>query len=266
MKTTLIITTYNWKEALKVVLTSIKRQTVLPDEVIVADDGSRADTKQIIEQIREGFPVPLIHSWHEDNGFQLAMSRNRAIAQASGDYLIMVDGDMVLSQTFIESHNHVAKLGWFVQGGRVLTDESCSQAIMNDNLIPSIVTKGIRNRKNCITNALLSKIFSYERNNDSATRGCNMAFWKQDVIEVNGFNQDFIGWGNEDNEFVHRMLNAGKKRLYLKFSGVGYHLYHKENSRASLAENDVILAHTIKYNLTRCENGIDQFTTGEHDE
>ncbi|MEF1211136.1 glycosyltransferase [Vibrio alginolyticus] len=129
MKTTLIITTYNWKEALKAVLESVKRQTVLPDEVIVADDGSRDDTKAMIDQLRDGFPVPLIHSWHEDNGFQLSMSRNRAIAKASGDYLIMIDGDMVLSQTFIESHKQVAKPNWFVQGGRVLTDENCSKAI-----------------------------------------------------------------------------------------------------------------------------------------
>ncbi|MDF5068606.1 glycosyltransferase, partial [Vibrio parahaemolyticus] len=63
MKTTLIITTYNWKEALKAVLESVKRQTVLPDEVIVADDGSREDTKATVDQMREGFPVPLIHSW-----------------------------------------------------------------------------------------------------------------------------------------------------------------------------------------------------------
>jgi glycosyltransferase involved in cell wall biosynthesis len=259
MKTTLIITTYNWKEALKAVLESVKRQTQLPNEVIVADDGSKKDTKELIEAFQTDFPVPLIHSWHEDNGFQLSMSRNRAIAKASGDYLIMVDGDMVLSETFIESHNRVAKPNWFVQGGRVLTDENCSHEIMNNGMIPSVLSKGIRNRKNCITNALLSKLFSYERNNDKATRGCNMAFWKQDAVTVNGFNQDFVGWGREDSEFVHRMLNAGHSRLYLKFSGVGYHLYHVENSRGSLPENDAILDNTIERKLTRCSNGIDQF-------
>ncbi|MCV5332405.1 galactosyltransferase-related protein, partial [Escherichia coli] len=87
----------------------------------------------------------------------------------------------------------------------------------------------------------------------------NMAFWRQDVIEVNGFNQDFVGWGREDSEFVHRMLNAGKSRLYLKFAGVGYHLYPVENSRASLGQNDEILENTIKNKLKRCENGVGQF-------
>ncbi|EGR4261593.1 glycosyltransferase family 2 protein [Vibrio cholerae] len=259
MKTSLIITTYNWKEALETVLNSVKYQTTLPDEVLVADDGSREDTTLMIEQVRKNYPVPLIHCWHEDNGFQLAMSRNKAIAKASGDYLIMIDGDMVLSKDFIESHKAVAKTGWFVQGGRVITNQECARKIMNEQLLPNIFTPGLRNRKNCISNKLLSRLFSYERNNDKATRGCNMAFWKNDVIEVNGFNQDFIGWGREDSEFVLRMLNAGKRRLYLKFSGIGYHLYHPENSRASLAQNDQILENTIKNKLVRCANGINQY-------
>ncbi len=264
MKTTLIITTYNWKEALKAVLESVKRQTALPDEVIVADDGSRDDTKAMLDQLLTTFPVPLIHSWQEDNGFRAAMSRNRAITKASGNYLIIIDGDMVLSPTFIESHKRVAKPNWFVQGGRVLTDEACSKAIMEKGLVPSIFSKGIRNRKNCITNVLLSKWFSRKRNNANSTRSCNMAFWKKDALEVNGFNQDFVGWGREDSEFVHRLLNANKSRLYLKFAGVGYHLYHAENSRVALPENDAILDNTIKNKLTFCQNGIDRLTSGNH--
>jgi glycosyltransferase involved in cell wall biosynthesis len=259
MKTSLIVTTYNWKEALEAVLKSVLRQSELPDEVIIADDGSREDTKTLIEQFQTTFPVPLIHSWQEDNGFQLSMSRNRAIAVAQGEYIIMIDGDMVLSSSFIASHKKAAKVGWFVQGGRVLTNESASKAIMKHDAIPSIFSSGLKNRKNCISHPLISKLFSYQRNNDNATRGCNMAFWKNDVIAVNGFNQDFVGWGREDSEFVHRMLNADKNRLYLKFAGVGYHLFHNENSRASLGENDQILENTITKRLTRCENGIDQY-------
>ncbi len=263
MKTTLIITTYNWKEALKAVLESVKRQTELPDEVIVADDGSRGDTKSMIDQLRTDFPVPLVHSWQEDDGFRAAMSRNRAIAQATGEYLIIIDGDMVLSTTFVESHKRVAQPGWFVQGGRALTDEACSKGIMESGSVPSVFSKGIRNRKNCITSVLLSKWFSRKRNNANSTRSCNMAFWKEDALAVNGFNHDFVGWGREDSEFVHRLLNAGKSRLYLKFAGVAYHLYHAENSRETLPENDAILDNTIKNKLTFCQNGIAKFTSGE---
>lgn len=259
MKTSLIITTYNWKEALAAVLESVSRQSELPDEVVIADDGSREDTKELIANFAKDFPVPLIHSWQEDEGFQLSKSRNRAIAKACGDYIIMIDGDIVLSKDFIRSHKAAAKPQWFVQGGRVLANADISQRVMQDKLVPHLFLKGIRNRHNSISNGLLSKIFSYRRDNDKSTRGCNMAFWKSDLIEVNGFNQEFIGWGREDSEFVHRMLNAGKHRLYLKFAGIGYHLYHKEQSRASLKENDEILEATIKNKLRRCQRGLDEF-------
>lgn len=259
MKTSLIVTTYNWKEALGAVLDSVLRQSMLPTEVIIADDGSREDTRDLIARYQATFPIPLIHSWIPDEGFQLAKSRNEAIAKATGDYLIMIDGDMVLSPTFIASHVNVAKANQFVQGGRVLTDLAFSKKIMDNGAIPSITSSGIRNRHNCISHPLLSRWFSYIRNNDKSTRGCNMAFWREDVIRINGFNEDFIGWGREDSEFVHRLLNQGLQRLYLKFAGVGYHLYHNENSRQSLSENDKILQNTIDNKLTYCENGINKY-------
>ncbi|MDO6580722.1 glycosyltransferase family 2 protein [Photobacterium sp. 2_MG-2023] len=259
MKVALIITTYNWKEALQAVLDSVKRQSELPDEVIIADDGSRADTAELIQSYQAQFPCPLIHSWQPDDGFQLAMSRNRAMAKSQADYIIMIDGDIVMSPDFIRSHKQAAKLGYFVQGGRVLANNDISQQIMHQQVVPNLFSPGIKNRHNCISSAWLSKLCSYERNNDASTRGCNMAFWRADLIEVNGFNEDFVGWGREDSEFVHRMLNSSKKRLYLKFAGVGYHLYHDESSRASLAKNDEILENTVRQKLTRCENGIDKF-------
>lgn len=263
MRMSLIITTYNWKEALNVVLKSITKQTILPDEVIIADDGSRNDTKELIEQWEKIFPIPLIHSWQEDKGFRLAKSRNKAISKATGDYIIMIDGDMVLSKKFIEDYKRNAKKGYFIQGGRVVTDIHCSKKIINDDYLPSLFSKGLKNRKNCISNKILSKIFSYERNNDKSTRGCSMGFWRKDLIEVNGFNIDFVGWGREDSEFVIRMLNSGKKRLYLKFAAVAFHLYHNENSRKSLNENDNILRDTIENKLKYCKNGLNKYLKKE---
>lgn len=259
MKISLIITTYNWKEALDAVLKSVIKQTVLPDEVIIADDGSKDDTKILIENWQKIFPIPLIHSWQEDDGFRAAESRNKAIAKSTTDYIVMIDGDMVLSKNFIKDHKRVAKKNWFVQGGRVVTDKTCTDKILNEEFIPNFFTKGIKNRKNTISNQFLSKIFSYERNNDKGTRTCNFACWKQDLIEINGFNNDFIGWGREDSEFVLRMLNVGKKRLYLKFAAVAYHLYHDENTRESLKENDILLQNTRTQKLTYCKNGINRY-------
>ena len=259
MKTALIITTYNWKEALNAVLNSVMQQTQLPDQVIIADDGSREDTQQLIQQYQSHFPVPLLHSWQKDQGFRAAASRNKAIALSDCEYLIIIDGDMVLDKNFIASHKTVAKKNQFVQGGRVLTDPQRAQTIINDQKTPHFFSSGLSNRHNSLNNSWLSQRFSKEKNTESSTRSCNMAFWRSDVIECNGFNEDFVGWGREDSEFVHRMLNLEKTRLYLKFAGIAYHLHHNENSRASLAQNDEILAKTISQRLTYCPNGIDKY-------
>ena len=84
----LIATTYNWPEALELVLLSIVNQTILPNEVIIADDGSREDTKELIEIFQKVFPIPLIHVWHEDKGFRLATIRNKAISKAKYHYIL----------------------------------------------------------------------------------------------------------------------------------------------------------------------------------
>ncbi|GEA61392.1 glycosyltransferase family 2 protein [Vibrio comitans] len=259
MKVSLIITTYNWKEALKIVLESVKNQTQLPDEVIIADDGSTKDTAELISSYQKNHSLSLVHSWQPDEGFQLSKSRNKAIARASGDYIIMIDGDIVLHPRFIETHIKASKQGWFVQAGRAMLNEQQSAHILKGNQSPHFFTPSLKNRKNAICSSIMSVLFSFKRNNDKATRGCNMAFWRDDLIEVNGFNEDFIGWGREDSEFTIRMLNAGKNRLYLKFSGVGYHLYHKESPRELLDHNQKILDNTVKHHLARCDNGLDKY-------
>ena len=110
-KVSLIITTYNWPEALFLVLKSVKNQIRMPDEVIVADDGSTKETARLIKKFSKEFKLEIIHSWQKDEGFRAAMSRNKAIAKAKGDYIIMIDGDMILHPNFINDHICFAKIG-----------------------------------------------------------------------------------------------------------------------------------------------------------
>lgn len=258
IKLSLIVTTYNWKEALSITLDSIKQQTVLPFEVIIADDGSKEDTKKIIDSYKENFPTGLIHSWQDDTGFRLAASRNKAIAKATGDYLVIVDGDLYLPPTFIEAHINSAKKGCFVQGGRVLLGPTISQKVLS-GYIPSFFSSDIRNRHNMLESTLLSRLFTKIRNDDRSTRGCNFALWKQDAINVNGYNEDFEGWGREDSEMVVRLLNQGLDRIYLKFKAAVYHIYHKENSREMLEVNDLIYNSAKNEKLIFCMNGLNKY-------
>ena len=160
MSVSLIISTYNRPDALFRVLESVELQTKIPDEIIIADDGSDDMTKKCITDFNKFSTLKLIHSWQNDKGFRAAKSRNKAIAKSSCDYIILVDGDMILHNKFIEDHIHHAELGFFVQGSRVLINKQVTNKILENCLSSfSFLSKGISNRKNAIYSVFFAKFF-----------------------------------------------------------------------------------------------------------
>ena len=258
MTVSLIITTYNWKEALELVLLSVTNQTIPPNEVIIADDGSKEDTKQFIETFKQEHPqLNIIHSWQEDQGFRLSRSRNLAIAKASSEYIIVSDGDMILDSHFIQDHLFHAEKNTYLQGSRVLLSPQLTKNILISKkfIKPSLCSKLYKNKLNSIRNIFLSHVIGYIKSTKlRGIRGCNFSLFKKDILKVNGFNEKFISWGQEDSEFVQRLYHAGIKRKNLKFSAIQYHLYHKEG--CSNSNNIDLLLQTIQSKSTYCVEGL----------
>lgn len=260
----LIITTYNRPDALELVLLSIINQSVLPDEVIIADDGSTNATRDLVESYSKTFPTLIHHVWQEDLGFRAASIRNKAMALAKHDYIIFIDGDLILHRDFVKDHKLNARTGYFIQGSRVLLKEHLTKGVLASRRVHfSFFSNGIVNRKNTIHSRLLSRITSYTNVNIYNVRSVNLSFWKKDAEKINGFNEDFIGWGREDSEFALRMQNIGLKRLHLKFLATGYHLYHPESSREMLLQNQKILDDAMQNKSIICVNGIIKYSRNE---
>lgn len=262
IKCSLIISTYNWPQALQLCLLSVQQQSVLPDEIIIADDGSGADTQQVIDAMRHDFPVKLVHIWQKDEGFQLSRIRNKAIAAARYDYVIQVDGDLILHKHFIKDHIQLSKPGSFITGSRVMMNQQLSQKLLqlSRTRIP-LFEPGLANLTNRFYIRWLRMYLAdrYKPKDIFSLRGCNMAFWKEDLIRVNGYNEDFQGWGREDNEIAARLLNAGLKKRSIKFGGIVFHIYHPEVDRSRCLENQKQLNHTIHDKLVYCDRGISQY-------
>jgi glycosyltransferase involved in cell wall biosynthesis len=260
MKYSLVITTFNRPEALRLVLKSIEVQSVLPDEVIIADDGSNRETQKLINDFLKKSNLNIIHSWQSDKGFRAAKSRNKAIAKSKGDYIILIDGDMILHDKFIQDHIQNAERGFFVQGSRVLlTKDKTIKVIQQQQVIINFLSTGLINRKNAIYSKILSNFFHKKKNYLSGIKSCNLAFFKQDCIDVNGFNNLFEGWGREDSEFVIRLMNNNIQRKTIHFNSIQFHLWHDENPRISLEQNDALLKHAIINNSKWCNDGINKF-------
>jgi glycosyltransferase involved in cell wall biosynthesis len=264
MKLSLIITTYNWPESLLLVIESVKNQSIHPDEIIIADDGSTIETKNLIVMLNKSFNLNIIHSWQKDNGFRAARSRNKALSKATGDYIILIDGDTILHEDFIKDHLSNSKKGFFVQGSRVLLSEVMTRKVLEEKKINiSFFIPGLKNRKNSVHSKILSLIFSNKKNNFNGIKAHNLAFYKQDCININGFNNDFEGWGREDSEFVVRLLNNGVQRKNVRFNLIQFHLWHDESPRSSLEINNQILEDALNNQRRWCENGINSLEKNE---
>jgi glycosyltransferase involved in cell wall biosynthesis len=256
----ILVSTYNWPEALERSVYSIFKQNRLPDEIIIADDGSKDDTKILVEKLKTVSPVPIVHIWHEDSGFRLGEIRNKSIKSANSEYIIQIDGDIILDPNFISDHISLIKKNSFLCGSRVWISKEQSEEILGSN--PEAKIEKHKFPLSTILNSLRNSTLSYfladryKKNKPTALRGCNMSFWKSDLLLVNGYNEDIQGWGSEDAELAIRLINKGVKKRFLKFSAVAYHLYHKENSKANLLENEKILNLTIQNKTIWAENGI----------
>ncbi len=258
-----IVATYNWPAALLLVLKALRRQSLLPSEVIIADDGSGTDTADLIEAQSRDFPVPLRHVWHADEGFRLGAIRNRAISASQCDYIVQLDGDILLHPEAIRAHVTRARRGEFVQGSRALLGPQLTQELLQTTRAwVRPFEKQVRNRANGWYVPLFTPLFARVPNDpERGIRGCHMGFWRDDAVRVNGFNEAITGWGREDSEFVARLQHTGVRRASRKLAAAAWHLWHPEQPRAALPRNQAILEHTLSTRATWCELGLSNPTS-----
>lgn len=255
----LIITTYNNTQFLELVLRSVMKQYTFPREIIIADDGSTKETQYLIDSYRSTMPIPLIHSWIPDKGFRVAKARNIAISKAKGEYIIIIDGDMILTPHFIIDHCRLMKKGQFVTGSRArLKEKATQQRCISRNVNIHIWSRGLSRRLVLLRIPEIHKLIKGYDGLKNA-RSCHMAFWKDDFIKVNGFEEKFEGWGFEDSEFVQRLFNNGLTRKNAKLLAPAIHLHHKEKSTDQAKRNQQILRETIALCKKRAEYGISQY-------
>lgn len=253
----LIVATYNWPEALNVCLLSIKQQSLLPNEVILADDGSNDDTRFLIHEMQQDFPVPLIHVWQPDLGFRKSLVLNKAIAKASSAYIVQVDGDVILEKHFIEDHASVAEKGFFIRGTRAhISRPHVEKALSEKNIKFNYWSLGLVHRFNALRLPALAFLIEKKSNKSSGVRGSNLAFWKSDFLVVNGYDNDLIGWGHEDEELAIRFINNNVLRKSVKFKCVQFHLHHSECSHDRKPLHVIAVSSTRKHKLKSSKNGV----------
>lgn len=263
MKTSLVISVYNQPVVLAKTIGGLRRQTRWPDEILFSDDGSGEPTRQVIAQFISEAPVPVRHVWHPDDGFRKTIILNQTLAEASGDYLIFTDADCVPHPQYVADHMALAERNFWVQGRRCFVREECVPEFEAGRtpvwrwMLTGRITgapKGVRWPLSIVRR-------------DTKQRGiigCNMAFWRDDLFAVNGFDEDYTGWGTgEDSDVGTRLYHLGRKRKFVYGRAITFHLNHpqapRDHHEASLAR----LRETIASGKIRCENGLNRHLAGK---
>lgn len=262
MKITLLISTYNRPDALDVVLGSVAAQTRMPDEVVVCDDGSGETTREVIDSWRSRLPVPLIHSWQPDEGFRLAASRNRGIAASTGDYIVQIDGDVMLERHFVADHAAKATPGFYIKGSRVRLTPEASRRICGEGKaisVPFFSRDVLKDRMKNFRCAPLGMLYGTRYRRDGVAIGCNMSFWRDDFIRVGGYDENFVGWGVEDTDLCMRLEAAGVRTFKMFRMGLCWHLWHRESPHPRLAEAYEYMNARIAAGHLHPDRGIDQY-------
>ncbi len=257
LSVSVIVTTYNMPDYLAKVLDGYLCQSARPDELLVADDGSGLDTAEVVECFKKRAPFPVIHVWQDDLGFRAARIRNQAIKASSCDYIVFSDGDCLPHRCFVEDHRRLAAPGWFVQGKRMLMDRRASARVVLSGAF-NPVAMCLKGELSGCHHLVRIPGLAWEKKGVRGIKTCNFGVFRTNLMAVNGFNEDFVGWGREDAEMAARLFASGVRRKDPPFSALVYHLWHEEKARDRLAENDRLLEMTVRTGRVACANGIDK--------
>ena len=248
----LIITTFNWPSALEKVLKSVEEQTIQPAQVLIADDGSITDNRSVVEVYQSRLPITIV--WQKDCNFRAARVRNLSLSRVQCDYVIFVDGDCLLPKTFIQQHIKLAQKRKIVAGSRFLIDEQETRKVLEPE------------RQNCHGYAFSSYKFTrlplgilrdIRPRAWQSVRSCNFSACTDDILNVGGFDESYIGWGREDSDLIARMLRVGMTIRNGRFAACVAHLDHEEQSRARLSLNDNAFKQTLEGNeITQASQSI----------
>lgn len=240
----IIIATYNRPDALLAVLRGLNAQIMKGFQVLIADDGSTQETKDLIQTFQTKH-FSLQHIWQQDHGFRAAAIRNKAVIQAKTPYIIFLDGDCIPLPHFISQHCKLAEQNCFVAGNRILANPDLTRLILEQQLdisqwdLKKWVQLNIKKQVNRLSPLFLLPNGKWRKFNQTwkGAKTCNLGVWLEDLKNVNGFDERYEGWGHEDADLVVRLLRNQIKRKEGRFATPVLHLWHQENDRKNEVEN-----------------------------
>jgi glycosyltransferase involved in cell wall biosynthesis len=261
-----VVSTYEWPEALDAVLRGLAAQSDIEFDVVVADDGSTASTEATVEHWKAVFGERLVHAWQSDDGFRLARVRNLGAATARGSFLVFIDGDCIPRRHFVHAMRRAAVPGWFLASTRLQLSERLSRSVLRDGTPVerwNAATLVARARGDVVGWRHLTP---RDRRRawrpglpDFAPHGNSYGFCtgvaRQDFEAVNGVDMRFVGWGDQDVDLAVRLRRLGLRCGYAGPRSALLHLWHPSH-RTDDRETWWLLQETVESDRIEAVEGI----------
>lgn len=272
MNISVIVPTYNRPMALKLCLRSLAGQSMSPSEILIADDGSSSETRDVVQETQRSLHdvFPIKHVWQEDIGFRKPRILNEAVRQATGDYLVFIDGDCMAHRHFIRAHveqsDPAAILGGKrVEIGRKLTEQLLKEGNVLNTFNPRLILDSFAGNSRKVEEAIqiktpfLRRLMHRDQINDDGIWGCNFSLYRNLFVDLNGCDEDFLDGSLEDNDLGIRVLNQGKQVRSVRGLANIFHLWHPSSwsfEGEKYRYNYQIIQRRIEFKETICKNGI----------
>ncbi|MEM7562857.1 MAG: glycosyltransferase family 2 protein [Pseudomonadota bacterium] len=268
MFASVIFTTYNHPKWLEKTLWGFSIQSFRDFEIIVADDGSGDETREVIERLQKQIEIPIRHLWQEDDGFQKCKILNKAIVESQGEYLIFTDGDCIPHPDFVKNHVELARENTLLSGGYFKLPLNVSQSISREDIVQGLSTrpgwllkKGVPftpKLAKLISHPILGALFDALTITRATWNGHSSSTWKKHILETNGFDER-MQYGGQDREFGERLVNLGLKTRQVRYRCSCVHLDHGRGYARpeSIAKNRKIRQYTRNNGIKRTEFGIE---------
>jgi glycosyltransferase involved in cell wall biosynthesis len=261
-----IVTSYNDLEILETTLAALAVQSHGDFEVVIADDGSAQDYAPVLRAWARRFAHSVQHVWHPDSGFRRARILNRAIYASRFDTLIFMDMDCLPHRRFVENHVRFAGPGAGVTGRRTHVRREAMPSpgqILERGLgfnPARLLWMRLTGRARVIEHGWVTPILYEAAYN--AMLGSNHSVWRGDALAVNGYNEEYVGYGWEDCDFEVRLQRAGVRFHNLRNKVVQYHLMHRQRSEEN-SHNLELFKRTKSERVVRSPLGLAEIQPGD---
>lgn len=241
MLLSVIIATYKDVRALELIFEALGRQTYRDFEVVVAEDDESEATKTFLAQ---PFAFPVRHFSHPDKGVRKARAINGAILLSRGEYLVVIDGDVIPFTTFLAAHAALAEHGRFLCGRRVNLGDRMSQRLREGTLSPlrlqqrlwRYLPQLLRDNGSHFEQGFYldpaGTLYPLLANRDGNLHllGSNFSCFRDDMVAINGIDEALYGgWNDYDIEW--RLIASGVMPKTCKYAANLFHLNHARSGR-----------------------------------